>query len=1555
MPSVSAEGEMSRSKDRGLDVKPKTLLERLEKGISVESLLAIEKIVESVSQLSNVEKLLLYLKLPTYGAAVSTPDGTKTSGNAENVTQMWIKSHLTANENTSILRQRLYEDYRLFCETHEHESVSVSEFKRLLRSVFPRLSMRRLGSRGNAQHVYGGIAYRTQANSFTLPKLGTEACDEEVYCDGDNENGGADDEDRPWKDNVDRAAVNLVLEWAYKLLNVRFESIRNLAGHLISQNYVSQVSLEAFMMAADTNCELVYKDDVLSGNSAQKQLHTRHQLQKKIHERQEISRQKRRMEEERSYLAGQDLAALVTGKQQNSLPLVPSVRNSSSGSAVRVHSSKAANEADRNPPKPILPKMLLPKLSTTVPMSRSILSIDLDHRAVQPVDPQFILVPQNISHIHHCTPGSVVLISNTPAASTAPPSEVKVSLQSIGSIGLAPLTVATPQPERQNPSQNACDLKVPTISVVSMEAQAVSEGSFSGSPGTRNPTASCSPDFVKNSTHTLSPSTVSSSENLNSRIKTKGLQMAAVVSQGTSVMSPPVGVCPVIIASQDPVSRPVSLGSTSLKELFSQVPLLLSPKNRILLSGSDRCFEFTPSEGNSSATDSVIAPGSDIISDAQSAIGSAKIGVHSNLALCQGSKARSRTVSSRVAPRTVSSILDEQRCHSSGASRALYNDSRNVSQILKELREKHSADELSSLEKTFVGSVLLSEHHSDRASCGNSSLLNLESQKIQVLKFLHKTNYQPADKTLLDVQPRTTIPVKRFHGLSFQPKQPTATKKTNLQLPSKIPAAGQNSSSTSAPGMAFQNALSAEMPTSPLLSQSTTSGNCSVDLFKALPDDWKALRNFSSALKCTADREKEKHSEKPFPSLPSSLGFTGGVDTPQKADRTCLDRNSCTNLQKLLLKPVQTTLQLVRTPSDVSSCQTFSKLTQKTVGADGNSSPAFSWSCPTVSTTCSSNFSQNSLKRSATALPCTSTKRIMMDNEQPGFVVRSSSFDEGNDDGVHVKEDSTELTEADMQMVTLSDRLHSPGDLQDMLYKDTSLQHYTLQQLSNLQQMKTHYQKESQLRTDPLTDFGSRPASAFDSSKTNILRLSATEVGQPSRPNTVAAVWDDQNIETEILRPFVVESGHGPKTESCGSESSTPMSIQSPRSNMSCGSIYLDQSNIFMPLHMTDSLPTVAAIRPLPKHGQWQAAADDVYVADSGKLDSLKRATASFTTTASSGFTPYPSLDAPRVSIDVRPEGFASMHSTKKQKQQGSISSRQRHHSAHDTQDSCIKTAKMSSDQLMPQLISSTGDLSLLLPKLYSVEPSAFSMVPSSCSNILPGIDGSGMDVKEFETADEVTRIISASQDSLGGNPALLNSSNRSQSEPANCLQAGYPLDPYDDFPSIFNSDGDLIADSSAADGENVSSRVSDFNWGSSSEGKNAPENPAKLLWRGLTRGDHLISGITVQPSLSFPDADLSTTEFVPFENPAIIAASFVGTDCSPPESQDPSPEYEGEMPLFDKSVKGLDGFPPGGGHSTVLDTPNSLVGIFNSICSDESDGQNQSSNCGVDFWAPYF
>lgn len=1292
-----------------------------------------------------------------------------------------------------------------------------------------------------------------------------------------------------------------------------------------------------------------YTDDVLSGNSAQKQLHTRHQLQKKIHERQEISRQKRRMEEERSHLAGQDSASLVTGRQQNSLSLVSSIRNPSSGTAVRVHASKATGEADRNLPKPILPKMLLPKLPTTVPMSRSILSIDLDHhRAVHPTDPQFILVPQNISHIQHCTPGSVVLISNTPAASTAPPSEVKVSLQSIG---LAPLAAATPQPECQNPSQNACDLKVPKISVVSVESLAVSECSYS-SLGSKIPMTSCSTDFVKNSTHTLSSSTVSS-ENPNSRTKSEGLQMAVVVSQGTSVMSPPVGLCPVIIAPQDQVSRPLSLGSTSLKELISQDPVLLSPKNRTLLSVSDRCFEFMSSEGSSSATDSIISLGSSDVSDVQSTIGTAKISVHCNLAPCQGSKVRGRTVSSRAAPRTVSSILDEQRCHSSsGASRALYNDSRNVSQILKELREKHSADELSSVEKTFVGSVLLSELQSDRASsCVNSSLLNLGSQSIQVLKLLHKTNYQSAVKTLLDVQPRMTMQSKRFQpvGLPFQPKQPTATQKTNLQSPSKILVAGQNSSGILSPGTAFQNIVSAEMPMSPLLLQSTASGNCTVELFKALSEDRKVLRNSSSALKCTADRKKEKHSEKPFPFLPSSLGFTSTLGTPQKAEKNCLDRNSCTNLQKLLLKPVQTTLQLVRMPSDVSPCQTtFSKLAQKTVGADSSSSSALSWSCPTASTACSSSFGQNSLKRSATALPCIGTKRIMMDNEQPGVVlVRSLSFDEGNDD---VKEDATELTEADMQM----GRLHSPGDLQDMLYKDTSLQHYTLQQLSNLQQMKAHNQKESQLRTDPLTDFGSRPASAFGSSKTTILRLSSTEVGQPSRPNTVAAVWDDQNIETEILRPFV-ESSHGPKTESCGSESSTPMSIQSPRSNMSCGSLYLDQSNMFMPLHMTDSLPTVSAIRPLPKHGQWQAAAD-MYVTGCGKLESLKRVVANFTTTASSGFTPYPGLDLPRVGISVRHEEFASMHSAKKQRQQSSIS-RQRHHSAHEAQDSCIKTSKTSSDQLMPQLVSSTGDLSMLLPKLYSIEPSAFSMVSSSCSNILPGIDGSRIDMKEFETADEVNRIISsASQDSLGGNPSLQpTTSNRSQSEPANCLQAGYPLDPYDDFPSIFSSDGDLIADSSAADIENASSRVSDINWGSTSDGKNAPQHPDKLLWRGLTRGDHLISGIMVQPSLSFPDTDLGTTEFVPYENAAIISASFVGTDCSPPESQDPSPEYEGEMPLFDKPVKGLDGFPPGGAHSTVLDTPNSLVGIFNSICSDESDGQNQSSNCGVDFWAPYF
>ena len=61
------------------------------------------------------------------------------------------------------------------------------------------------------------------------------------------------------EDRVCQAASRLILEWAYKLLSIPFDSIQDLALYLISKSYVSQVSEEAFTVTAGSNCEVNYK------------------------------------------------------------------------------------------------------------------------------------------------------------------------------------------------------------------------------------------------------------------------------------------------------------------------------------------------------------------------------------------------------------------------------------------------------------------------------------------------------------------------------------------------------------------------------------------------------------------------------------------------------------------------------------------------------------------------------------------------------------------------------------------------------------------------------------------------------------------------------------------------------------------------------------------------------------------------------------------------------------------------------------------------------------------------------------------------------------------------------------------------------------------------------------------------------------------------------------------------------------------------------------------------------------------------------------------------
>lgn len=347
---------------------------------------------------------------------------------------------------------------------------------------------------------------------------------------------------------------------------------------------------------------------------------------------------------------------------------------------------------------------------------------------------------------------------------------------------------------------------------------------------------------------------------------------------------------------------------------------------------------------------------------------------------------------------------------------------------------------------------------------------------------------------------------------------------------------------------------------------------------------------------------------------------------------------------------------------------------------------------------------------------------------------------------------------------------------------------------------------------------------------------------------------------------------------------------------------------------------------------------------------------------------PYTSSESPRVMMSSvtssRSGGFAPASSIRPLKKggQSGAASRQRHHSAHDFQNSCNKIPQ----GIRLQEAYEASNLQQCLPPtpISIPESSAFGGVVSSGLGLLPGAMMLPVfDFQDLEAAGEVEEIIAASQESSVGGAALT-ALQRSQSEPANCLQASCTFDLDKMIHEMLN---DAVTDSSTTAGstENLSSHGSQVDWSDCSDKCQAPvenlndardrsDHGKELPWSSSSR-DRLISGVELQPSLAFSDGlhcrDLNSSEFGAFEH---SARAFIDEGCTPPLSQNSSPEFTSEMPLFDKPDKELEAFPPDGGQSTTLDTPNSLEGLFGAICGDDNENHGQSTSCNMDFNWPY-
>ena len=73
----------------------------------------------------------------------------------------WLTDHYEPQENISLPRSVLYDHYLEFCQSQNTEPVNSATFGKIIRSVFPTLRTRRLGTRGNSKYHYFGIGLKT--------------------------------------------------------------------------------------------------------------------------------------------------------------------------------------------------------------------------------------------------------------------------------------------------------------------------------------------------------------------------------------------------------------------------------------------------------------------------------------------------------------------------------------------------------------------------------------------------------------------------------------------------------------------------------------------------------------------------------------------------------------------------------------------------------------------------------------------------------------------------------------------------------------------------------------------------------------------------------------------------------------------------------------------------------------------------------------------------------------------------------------------------------------------------------------------------------------------------------------------------------------------------------------------------------------------------------------------------------------------------------------------------------------------------------------------------
>ncbi|XP_041837452.1 DNA-binding protein RFX7-like isoform X2 [Melanotaenia boesemani] len=214
----------------------------------------VENILQDIEKFSDVEKLYLYLKLPS-GPSSSTDKSDQSALSSSRTQQMhafsWIRDHLEEYPETSLPKQEVYDEYKSFCDNLNYHPLSAADFGKMMKNVFPNMKARRLGMRGKSKYCYSGLRKRPYVHMPSLPTLDLHKTDGH-QCEVLESPGQLSS----IKEEVRFAACDLVCEWAQKVLKRQFDVVEDLARFLIDSHNISNKSLAALTVMTGTATEV---------------------------------------------------------------------------------------------------------------------------------------------------------------------------------------------------------------------------------------------------------------------------------------------------------------------------------------------------------------------------------------------------------------------------------------------------------------------------------------------------------------------------------------------------------------------------------------------------------------------------------------------------------------------------------------------------------------------------------------------------------------------------------------------------------------------------------------------------------------------------------------------------------------------------------------------------------------------------------------------------------------------------------------------------------------------------------------------------------------------------------------------------------------------------------------------------------------------------------------------------------------------------------------------------------------------------------------------------